>query len=57
VTQKFLSHQELASLVAELLAAKTRVIAPVRAKDDPEQVEYQPIQSLEDAAAYRSSRE
>ena len=50
MTQKFLSHQELALLVAELLAAKTRVIAPVRAKDDPEQVEYQPIQSLEDAA-------
>jgi ferredoxin len=36
-------------LIAELVAAKTRVIAPVRAKDDPEQLDYQPIQKLEEA--------
>jgi ferredoxin len=40
----------LAALVAELVAANTRVIAPVRAKDDPEQLDYLPIQTLEDAA-------
>jgi ferredoxin len=50
VTHRFLSHQGLASLVAQLLAAKTRVIAPVRAKDDPQQIDYQPIQSFEEAA-------
>jgi len=49
VTHKFLSHQELASLIGQLLAAKTRVIAPVRAKDDSSQLEYQPIQSPDDA--------
>jgi ferredoxin len=49
VTHKFLSHQELSSLVADLLAAKTRVIAPVRAKDDPEQIDYQLIQCFEEA--------
>jgi ferredoxin len=37
-------------LVAEQVAANTRVIAPVRAKDDPEQLDYLPIQKLEDAA-------
>ena len=50
MTHKFLSHTELAALVAELRSAKTRVIAPVRAQDDPEQVDYRPIQKLEDAA-------
>ena len=50
MTYKFLSHPMLASLVADLLAAKTRVIAPVRAKDDPAQIDYQPLERLEDAA-------
>ena len=35
MTQKFLSQAELATLVTELVAAKTRVIAPVRAKIIP----------------------
>lgn len=50
MTHRFLSHAGLASLIAELVKANTRVIAPVRANDDPEQVDYQPIQKLEDAA-------
>jgi hypothetical protein len=45
VTQRFLSHADLKALIAELVAAKTRVIAPVRAKDDPEQLDYMPIQN------------
>jgi ferredoxin len=49
VTQRFLSHADLKALIAELVAAKTRVIAPVRAKDDPEQLDYMPIQTLEEA--------
>lgn len=50
MTHSFLSHQGFAALVAELLAANKRVIAPVRAQDDPEQVDYMPIQKFEDAA-------
>ena len=50
MTQKFLSQADLSALVAGLVSAKTRVIAPVRAKDNPQQVDYQPIQKLEDAA-------
>jgi ferredoxin len=50
VTHKFLSNAGLAALVAELVAAKTRVIAPVRAEDDPAQVDYLAIQKFEDAA-------
>ena len=49
MTQRFLSQADLTALVAELVAAKTRVIAPVRAKDNPEQLDYLPIQKLEDA--------
>ena len=49
MTHKFLSQADLAALIAELVAAKTRVIAPVRAKDDPEQIDYLPIQTLEEA--------
>ena len=49
MTQRFLSHADLTALIAELVAAKTRVIAPVRAKDDPEQLDYLPIQKLEEA--------
>jgi hypothetical protein len=46
VTQRFLSHADLAALVA----AHRRVIAPVRAKDDARQTDYLPIQALADAA-------
>ena len=46
---RFLSHSDLAELVAKLLGARTRVIAPVRAKDDPGQIDYLPIQRFEDA--------
>jgi ferredoxin len=49
VTNRFLSHADLAALIAELVAANTRVIAPVRAKDDPEQLDYLPIHSFEEA--------
>ena len=49
MTHRFLSHADLTALVAELVDAKTRVIAPVRAKDDPGQLDYLPIQKLEDA--------
>ena len=50
MTHKYLSHQGLAALVAELLSAGTRVIAPVRAKDDAGQIDYQLIASYEEAA-------
>jgi ferredoxin len=49
VTHRFLSHADLTGLIAELVAANTRVIAPVRAKDDAEQLDYLPIHSLEEA--------
>jgi ferredoxin len=50
VTYKFLSHAELDALVAELVAAHTRVIAPVRSKDDAALLDYLPIHALSDAA-------
>lgn len=50
MTHRFLSHADLTALIAELVAANTRVIAPVRAKDDPEQLDYLPIRTLEEAA-------
>jgi ferredoxin len=50
VTQRFLSNAGLAALVTELVAAHTRVIAPARASDDPEQIDYVSIHKLEDAA-------
>ena len=50
MTQRFLSHADLGALVAELVAAHTRVIAPVRAKDDARQLDYLPIRTLADAA-------
>lgn len=50
MTHRFLSQAGLEALVAKLVAANTRVIAPVRAKDDPEQTDYLPIQKLQDAA-------
>jgi ferredoxin len=50
VTYKFLSIEDLSALVAELVAAGTRVLAPVRAKDDARQLDYLPIRTLADAA-------
>lgn len=50
MTNKFLSHQGLASLIGELLAAKTHVIAPVRAADDPAQIEYRLLENIEQTA-------
>jgi ferredoxin len=49
VTYKFLSSANLEALVAELVAAGTRVIAPARAKDDARQLDYLPIHALADA--------
>jgi ferredoxin len=50
VTYKFLSFEDLAALVAELVTAGTRVIAPVRAKDNAKQLDYLPINALAEAA-------
>lgn len=47
---KMVSQSELAALVADLVAAKTRVIAPVQSKDNAERTDYSSIQCLEDAA-------
>ncbi|MBZ5568811.1 MAG: 4Fe-4S dicluster domain-containing protein [Acidobacteriia bacterium] len=46
---KTLSQSDLSALVASLVAARIRVIAPVRAKDTPEHSDYLPIKRLEDA--------
>jgi len=48
--QRFLSHEGLVALVTKLVAAGTQVIAPVRASDDVEQVDYRPISKLDEAA-------
>ncbi len=50
MTRRYLTHENLALMVSDLVASKIRVIAPVRAADDPEQTDYLPIQKLEDAA-------
>lgn len=50
MTIKMVSQADLAALVAELIAAGTRVIAPVRAKEDPGTADYKAIRCLEDAA-------
>ena len=50
MTHRFLTQTELEALVEDLLAAGTRVIAPVRATDDPSQVDYLPIARFDDAA-------
>lgn len=50
MTYKFLSHSALSALISELVAKNVRVIAPVRAKDDAEALDYLPIRSLEEAA-------
>ena len=49
MTIKMISHADLASLVAELIAADTRVIAPVQAKENPAATDYKQIQRFEDA--------
>jgi len=50
LTHRFLSHEDLIDLIEELVAANTQVIAPVRAEDDPEQIDYLPIHTLEEAS-------
>jgi ferredoxin len=50
VTFKMISHSDLAALVADLVASKTRVIAPVQANGSPEQTTYKAIHSLQEAA-------
>ncbi len=47
--RKVISQSGLAALVTTLVDSKVRVIAPVRAKDNPERTDYMPIQHLEDA--------
>ena len=47
--RKIISQSDLAALVTKLVDSKVRVIAPVRAKDNPERTDYRPIQHLEDA--------
>ncbi len=49
-TSAILSRDDLATMVTDLVAAGTQVIAPVRTRTDPRRTEYQPIQKLEDAA-------
>ncbi len=45
-----ISQSDLAALVENLVADKVRVIAPVRAKDNPAQADYLSIRSLEEAS-------
>ncbi len=45
-----LSHADLASLVAKLVAAGTRVVAPVAIAGDPKHTEYRPVQKFEEAS-------
>lgn len=47
---KTISQSDLAALVADLVASKTRVIAPVTINGKAELTKYAPIQRLEDAA-------
>ncbi|HVP64695.1 MAG TPA: 4Fe-4S dicluster domain-containing protein [candidate division Zixibacteria bacterium] len=50
MTNRFLTHENLSKLVADLVAANTRVIAPVPAHNDPQKIDYATIQKLEDAS-------
>ncbi len=50
MTPKTISQSELSELVASLAASRIHVIAPVRAKDDPNRVDYQQITRLDEAA-------
>lgn len=46
---RFVSDADLAALTAELVAAGTRVIAPVRDPADPARADYRPVARLEEA--------
>ncbi len=50
MTSAILSQPDLAALVARLVAAGTRVIAPVTLPDLPRRTEYRPVQRFEEAA-------
>jgi ferredoxin len=50
MTGAIVSHADLAALVARLVAAGTRVVAPAPAPHDPRRTEYRQIQRLEEAA-------
>jgi ferredoxin len=49
MTRAILTESDVAKLVADLVGAGTRVIAPVPAGPDWEQTEYRPIERLEEA--------
>jgi ferredoxin len=49
MTRAILTESDVAKLVADLVGAGTRVIAPVPAGPDREQTEYKPIEALEEA--------
>jgi ferredoxin len=50
MTGAIVTQAELAALVARLVAAGTRVVAPAPAPHDPGRTEYRPIQRLDEAA-------
>jgi ferredoxin len=50
MTRAILTESDVAKLVADLVGAGTRVIAPVPAGPDWEQTEYRPIETFEEAA-------
>jgi ferredoxin len=50
MTMKMITHEELAALVAELIAADTQVIAPVKSKENPDVTDYKKIRCFDDAA-------
>jgi ferredoxin len=50
MTSAIVSQADLAALVARLVAAGTRVVAPAPAPHDPARAEYRPVQRLEEAA-------
>jgi len=54
MTLKMISQSELATLAADLVASKTRVIAPVQLNGKTEQTKYAPIQRLEEAVLGRA---
>jgi ferredoxin len=50
MTSTILTQSDLSTLVARLVGAGTRVIAPVAVEDDPSRTEYRSIERLEEAA-------
>lgn len=50
MTSTILSQSDLAAMVADLVGAGTRVIAPASAGDDGSRTEYRPIGSIDEAA-------